>query len=44
MTREKQQRSYDVIFLTFLVPIPAEERNQLKFLFLHFFVVPQKVL
>ena len=30
--------------LTLPVPIPNEEKNQLKFLFSHFFVVTQKFL
>ena len=30
--------------LTLPVPIPSEERKLTKFLFSHFFVVPQKVL
>ena len=30
--------------LTLLVPMPDEEEKKLKFLFSHFFVVPQKVL
>ena len=47
--REKRQVSQKfeklyVKLFTFPVPVPDEERELTKFLFSHFFVLPQKVL
>ena len=41
------QRQYNKLLLTLPAPVPVpdeDQENQVKFLFSHFFVLPQKVL